>query len=357
MEFLDIVNEDGLPTGRQVERAQAHACGILHRTAHVWIVRKRWGVWQVLLQKRSDNKDAYPGCYDISSAGHIPAGEDFIPSALRELQEELGYSAVPEQLVFCGRRRFRFSQVFHGKPFHDNQISNVYLLPLDQEPEQFTLQLDEVSEVKWFDLSDCFRLVENQLIPNCIFPEELELVRQGIFRLEQQSKIEYLDVYDNQKRPTGKTRLRDGKLACDEYQLIAFAVIVNSQGEVLLTLRAPEKQHYPNFWGNTGGAVQAGETSRQAIVREVWEETGIRAQPSDFTLLDTYENPVRHTFTDVYLLIRDVPVQQLTLQPGETVAAQWVSMDAMEQMMAQIAKPDADRWPELKPLVCAHICK
>lgn len=356
MELLDIVDENGFPTGRQAEREQVHACGMLHRTAHVWIVRKRWDAWQVLLQKRSDSKDAYPGCYDISSAGHLPAGEDFVPAALRELKEELGYTAIPEQLIYCGRRRFHFSQVFHGKPFHDNQISNIYLLQLDQAPEQFVLQADEVSEVRWFDMADCFHRVAANSIQHCIFLEELEMVRQGILALEAQRKVEYLDIYDAQKRPTGKKRLRDSRLAPGEYQLIAFAVIFNSRGEMLLTLRAPEKQRYPNLWGNTGGAVQAGETSQQAIVREVWEETGIRAEPSDFTLLNTYQNPVSRAFTDVYLLVRDVPLEQLTMQPGETVAARWVGIDEAEQMMAAglIAKPDADRWPALKPLVMAH---
>lgn len=356
MEWLDIVDENGVPTGRRAERAQVHACGLLHRTAHVWIVRKRWGTWQILLQKRSDKKDAYPGCYDISSAGHLPAGEDFVPAALRELKEELGYTAVPEQLIFCGRRRFHFSQVFHGKPFHDNQISNIYLLQLDQAPEQFVLQADEVSEVRWFDLSDCFRHVAAGSISHCIFPEELEMVRQGIAALENQRKVEYLDIYDAQKRPTGKKRLRDSKLPPDAYQLIAFAVILNTQGQMLLTLRAPEKQRYPNLWGNTGGAVQAGETSLQAIVREVWEETGIRAEPSDFTLLDTYQNSVNRSFTDVYLLVKDVPLEQMTMQPGETVDARWVRIEEAEQMMAdgRLAKPDADRWPALKPLVMTH---
>ena len=90
MELLDIVDEKGNPTGETVPREVAHREGIRHRTAHVWIFRRRGGVVQILLQKRSDNKDSDPGCYDISSAGHIPAGRDYIPSAVRELKEELG---------------------------------------------------------------------------------------------------------------------------------------------------------------------------------------------------------------------------------------------------------------------------
>ena len=80
------------------------------------------------MQKRSQIKDSHPGCYDISSAGHIPAGVDFIPSALRELEEELGVQAKAEDLLYCGQRKIHYENYFHGKYFIDNQISNVYVL-------------------------------------------------------------------------------------------------------------------------------------------------------------------------------------------------------------------------------------
>ena len=59
---------------------------------------------------------------------------DFIPSAVRELEEELGVKACPEELVYCGQRRIRFEESFHGRMFRDNQVSNIYLLWLDRDP-------------------------------------------------------------------------------------------------------------------------------------------------------------------------------------------------------------------------------
>lgn len=176
MEILDVVDEYGNPTGETVERSRAHAEGIAHRTAHVWLVRKKDRHLQILLQKRSAQKDSFPDCYDISSAGHIPAGVDFVPSALRELQEELGVTVRPEELILCGQRRFCFERVFHGKLFRDNQVSNVYLLWEDREEKDFVLQKEEVSEVRWFDFADCLCKVEKNEIPHCIFPEELRMV-------------------------------------------------------------------------------------------------------------------------------------------------------------------------------------
>ena len=83
-EIFDIVDENGVPTGETVCRNDAHTKGIWHRTSHVWILRKHDDIVQVLLQKRCESKDSFPGCYDISSAGHIPAGCGHEESAIRE---------------------------------------------------------------------------------------------------------------------------------------------------------------------------------------------------------------------------------------------------------------------------------
>ena len=179
-EMLDIVDENGLPTGQAVPRTVAHAEGLRHRTSHVWIVRKKNGAVQVLLQMRCAAKDSYPGCYDISSAGHIPAGDEFVESALRELKEELGVTAAPQDLHVCGLRRFRFESVFHGRPFKDNQVSRVFCLWLDKEAEDFTVQRSEIDYVKWFDLDEAIRAVDEGTIPNCIFPEELAMVKEFV---------------------------------------------------------------------------------------------------------------------------------------------------------------------------------
>lgn len=176
MEYLDIVDSHGQPTGKTVEREYAHTYGVRHRTAHLWLLRRVGDGLQILLQRRCEEKDSHPGCYDISSAGHIPAGSDYIPSALRELKDELGLDANPDELIFCGQRRFFHCDVFHGRPFLDNQVSNVYCLWRDVEPEDLTLQTSEVSAVRWMPLEECIQGVRAGSFPNCIALEELEMV-------------------------------------------------------------------------------------------------------------------------------------------------------------------------------------
>lgn len=179
-EILDIVDEQGCPTGQTISRAEAHAKGIRHRTSHVWIVRRYTGRLEVLLQMRCQAKDSFPGCYDISSAGHIPAGCGFVESALRELREELGVTVPADALQECGIRQFTFEDVFHGKLFKDNQVSKVFCLWLDRDAGDFTVQKEEIDYVRWFGLDEALQAVKSNTIPNCIYPEELEMVAKAV---------------------------------------------------------------------------------------------------------------------------------------------------------------------------------
>lgn len=179
IEYLDIVDEKGQPTGEIVERTVAHANGIRHRTSHVWLLRKKNEHLEILLQKRCEMK-SFPGCYDISSAGHIPTGVDFAPSAIRELKEELGHNALEEELVYCGDRTVIWDDVFDGKPFHDRQISRVFALWCDKDEDAFVLQEEEVSAVLWMNFEILLQAVKENTIPHCINPEELLMVKNAI---------------------------------------------------------------------------------------------------------------------------------------------------------------------------------
>lgn len=178
IELLDIVDETGAPTGEVVSRETAHQTGIRHRTSHVWLLRRRDGNTQLLLQKRSTKKDSFPGCFDISSAGHIPAGVDFVQSALRELYEELGVRAQAEELTYIGQRRFEVRETFRGRPYWDRQVSNVYLLRRDTEATEFCPQESELESVQWMDFADCVQMVTTASAPTCIQMEELDMIRR-----------------------------------------------------------------------------------------------------------------------------------------------------------------------------------
>ena len=177
MELFDILNEDGSKSGIVRERGVAHREGSLHPTSHVWIAREvEPQRFQLLLQKRSEHKDAYPGCLDISSAGHVSAGDDYLESAVREMAEELGIYANPQDLEEVGQRHVYHETEFYGKPFRDHEISKIYLYWKPVEIEALTLQESEVEAVVWMDYKDCLRIIKDQSVKNCLMEEEIRMI-------------------------------------------------------------------------------------------------------------------------------------------------------------------------------------
>lgn len=181
MELFDERRPDGSKTGVVKERGVVHAEGALHATSHIWIVRENdKSGYDVLLQKRSETKDSNPGCYDISSAGHVEAGDDYMESAIRELREELGISALPEQLKEIGMRRCGFEGEFYGRPFKDNELSMLYLYREPVDIGQLSLQKSEVSEVIWMDYAECYEKIVNNTFAHCIYTDEYDMLGKAL---------------------------------------------------------------------------------------------------------------------------------------------------------------------------------
>lgn len=177
MELFDILNEDKTKSGVVRERNVAHYLGSLHETVHMWIVRRtKDGRCEVLLQKRSANKDSNPGCYDISSAGHMDAGDEPMSAAVREIGEELGISARPDDLHYIGAHYGAFDDEFHGYPFHDREWSHVFVYTKPVRTEDLTLQKSEIESVRWMDYDECRRRIRDGSLETCIYPDEFDMV-------------------------------------------------------------------------------------------------------------------------------------------------------------------------------------
>ena len=133
---------------------------------------------------------------------------------------------------------------------------------------------------------------------------------------------EYNDIYDAERCLTGRLHRRGEPWLPGEYGLVVCVWIYDGNGHFLLTRRAKGKS-FAGTWENTGGAAQAGETSRQAVVRELFEETGIRAAEEEFELLHMERD--RNLFFDHYCLKRQIHLKDVVLQAGETDAVMWAS--------------------------------
>ena len=178
LELLDVLNEDGEPSGLVRERGMVHARGDYHRTSHVWLARRREdGGFDLLLQKRSRNKDSYPGCYDISSAGHIPAGRDYRESAVRELFEELGMAVSQKELHFLGFHGGRCQGEFHKRRFDNHEKSAVFVCLKPVEEETLILQKEEVESVCWMEVSQVLASARGDA-GFCLFADEVAMVKE-----------------------------------------------------------------------------------------------------------------------------------------------------------------------------------
>ena len=144
--------------------------------------------------------------------------------------------------------------------------------------------------------------------------------------------MERNDIYDANRNRTGRTRPRGEALGPGEYGLVVCVWVHDGKGNILMTRRAPGKS-FAGTWENSGGAAQAGETSLQAIIRELGEETGIHAPAEEFEFLSTTRDGL--FFYDHYCLRADIPLERIVLQPGETDDVRWVSMDEVHDMIAR----------------------
>lgn len=141
-ELIDIVDESGMLTGEVCLKSKAHRFGYWHLCVDIWMYT---GSGKVLIQKRIDNKDTFPGLWDVSVAGHVRVGEIPINAAHRELQEELGLHIPHKDLNFIGNYKSDFE---HNQNLRDKEFHHIYMAEFKGDINDITLQAEEVSDVR-----------------------------------------------------------------------------------------------------------------------------------------------------------------------------------------------------------------
>ena len=142
--------------------------------------------------------------------------------------------------------------------------------------------------------------------------------------------MELWDIYDADKKPTGRTMKRnDWCLKNGEYHLTVLGVVARPDGEFLITKRVMTKAWAPGWW----------EVSGDAVLREVREETGLDVSRADGGYLFTYkrENPGEgdNYFVDVYRFVMDIDEKNLHLQAAETDGYMFATLDEIKAFAAE----------------------
>jgi len=138
--------------------------------------------------------------------------------------------------------------------------------------------------------------------------------------------MELWDLYDENRKPLNRTKPRGAILEPGEHHYVVHVCLFNSKGELLIQKRQPFKKGWPGLWDvSVGGSVLAGETSREAAIRETMEEIGLAIDLKQIRPHFTVNFDVG--FDDFYILERDVELTSLMLQEEEVQAIQWASLD------------------------------
>ena len=88
--------------------------------------------------------------------------------------------------------------------------------------------------------------------------------------------MELWDIYDENKERTGRTmKHNDWNMKPGEFHLTVLGVLMRPDGKYLITRRRMDKEWAAGWWEVPGGGVRAGEDSKDAVIREIKEETGI----------------------------------------------------------------------------------
>lgn len=151
-ELWQLYDNQGNPiSGKGAPKEDVYGKALLHAAAHVWIWRHTDKGVEILLQVRAHDKKTWPGRYDISAAGHIDLGEDPITAAIRETQEEIGFTVNEQDLRFIGVDRRYLTPP--DKLWTENELNWLYLLELDADAS-FALEDGEVDSLCWKSIED-----------------------------------------------------------------------------------------------------------------------------------------------------------------------------------------------------------
>lgn len=152
--------------------------------------------------------------------------------------------------------------------------------------------------------------------------------------------MELWDIYDKNKVPTGRTMERNNfTLSDDEYHLTVLGVIKRPDGKFLITKRVMTKSWAPGWWEVSGGAAQAGESSQEAVMREIREETGldVNGAPGGYQFTYHRENPGKgdNYFVDVYRYVMDVDEGDLSIQEEEVAGVKFATAEEIKELADQ----------------------
>lgn len=145
---------------------------------------------------------------------------------------------------------------------------------------------------------------------------------------------EYWDILDKNGDFTGVRMKREpfNRFRNGQYHLVVHIWIKNSKGEFLIQKRSANRMPMPGEWAATSGSVRSGEVSKEAAMRELFEELGIRVMENEIQYVHRFTR--KNSFVDLWYVGVDASVDSLVLQKEEVQDAKWVTAKELKEMIA-----------------------
>jgi len=143
-EIWDVYDSERNLAGRTHRRIDPLPKGDYHLVVHVWLQNSKG---EFLISKRAPNK-GYPNMWECTG-GSAVAGDDSITSAIREVKEEIGLDAKPENSECL----FTITT--------DDTIADVWLFRQDFDISDVILQENETTDVKYAPPAEIRKMVNS----------------------------------------------------------------------------------------------------------------------------------------------------------------------------------------------------
>lgn len=160
----------------------------------------------------------------------------------------------------------------------------------------------------------------------------------------QEQSPEVWDAYLPNGEPAGCSLYRSRPVPKGLFHIVSNVLVRHEDGSYLLMQRDGGKQSYPGlFVAGAGGCVLKGETPHQGALRELREETGIKAE--NLTLLYS-QSDGEHTFYFGFLCVTGWPKDAIVLQENETISYRWLKREEFLQFMQgpEFVPAQRERW-------------
>ncbi|MCX4302826.1 MAG: NUDIX domain-containing protein [Clostridia bacterium] len=152
--------------------------------------------------------------------------------------------------------------------------------------------------------------------------------------------MENIDIVDELGNKTGEVKSREEVHEKGLLHKTVHIFVINNKKDILMQKRSLEKKTNPNKWTTSAsGHLSAGDESREGAVRELYEEIGVKANEEELKYLFTiyeegkHENLIDREVVDVYLIKRDMELNEFKLQKEEVSDVHWVQLEEFKKLI------------------------